>query len=330
MKTKLSSQDVDDLAASWAAKLDAGPLNADAQAQLDAWLADDLRHLGGFAKARAVLARADRAKALGPNFEPKMFLEPELEHGVGGGLSRRRLMLGSGIAASVLLTGSIAEFAKWIFNTRSYSTQIGETRVVALTDGSVVTLNTKSQIEVRYNNERRGIRLIQGEALFDVAKDKLRPFVVEAQGTTVRAVGTSFTVSILPQQPVKVMVREGIVELKRPQIPVAPAVRLPANNTATAPDDEPIRTAAIDPSEVNRAISWRIGRLSFEGQTLADAAATFQRYSDIRIEIDDPTIANQTVTGLFVSNDPVGFSKAVAVALGLRAEINDTSVRLIR
>jgi transmembrane sensor len=83
-------------------------------------------------------------------------------------------------------------------------------------------------------------------------------------------------------------------------------------------------------SEVTRELSWRVGRLTFEGETLEAAAATFARYSSIHIEIDDPTLAKETVTGVFVSNDPIGFSKAVALSLGLRAAVKDDAVKLSR
>ena len=79
------------------------------------------------------------------------------------------------------------------------------------------------------HHNRRGIDLIRGEALFDVTKDRKRPFVVTAGATQVRAVGTSFSVQLLPDQPVQVLVREGVVEIKRPDVPMAPPVRAAAS-----------------------------------------------------------------------------------------------------
>lgn len=323
MTTRLSSREVDDRAAAWAAKVDTGLLGPDEQAALDAWLDEDARHFGAFAKARAVLAHTDRARALGPEFDVAQF-------GAIQAPSRRRFMLTGSIAAGLAAMAVGAEVFSRLLGARKYTTRIGETQIVPLEDGSILTLNTHSQVEVNYTKDRRDIRLLRGEVLFDVAKNKQRPFVVEAAGTTVRAVGTSFTVSLLPDRPVQVLVREGIVEVKRPSVPVAPPVRLAANNRAVAPVDAPIQTAAVAPAEVTRALSWRVGRLAFEGESLRDAAAAFARYSDTHIEIDDPAIANQSVTGLFVSNDPVGFSKAVALSLGLHAEVSDNAVRLSR
>ncbi len=161
-----------------------------------------------------------------------------------------------------------------------------------------------------------------------MAKNKARPFIVEADGTSVRAVGTSFTVTLLPEQPVQVMVREGVVEVKRPDRVAVPAVRLVANTRAIAPKDAPIVAHKIASAEVMRALSWRVGRLAFEGETLAQAASIFARYSETKIVIDDPAIAAKTITGLYVSNDPVGFSQAVATSLDLHSELHGDEVHI--
>jgi len=329
--TRLKSREVDRLAAEWAAKLESGPLRPDEQAALDGWLGADIRHFGAFAKARAVLAFTDRAKAFGPEFDPASF-EPFMEKksSTASWLSRRQFAVAGAIAASVGAMFVAIPPAWRALRTISYETRIGETRIVPLDDGSVVTLNTDSKIEVGYTEERRGIILLRGEALFDVAKNKLRPFIVDAGGATVRAIGTSFSVTLLPNHPIQVLVREGEVELKRPEVPGDVPLRLMANNKAVARQDEPVETIPMAKFEVIRELSWRVGRLTFEGDTLEAAAATFARYSKIRIEIDDPMLAKETVTGVFVSNDPIGFSKAVALSLGLRAEVSDDRVKLLR
>jgi transmembrane sensor len=323
MTQRLSSPEVDDRAAVWAAKVDGGALAPAEKAALDAWLEADLRHFGAYAKAMAVLAHADKARALGGTFELS-----DVNAGNTQELSRRKFAFAGAIAAT--LVAGIGFEAWRLLQERSYETRLGETLVVPLDDGSVMTLNTDSKAVVRYTQERRDIQLVRGEALFDVAKNKKRPFIVEAAGTQVRAVGTSFTVSLLANRPVEVLVREGVVEINRPAVPVAPPVRLAANNSAVAPPDAPIRTAVLEKAQLARALSWREGRLAFEGETLEDAAAEFARYSDVHIEIADPEVAHMTVTGLFVSNDPVGFAKALALSLDLHATVHDNFVRLSR
>lgn len=317
MAPRLTSAEIDDLAASWAAKLDYRALSAEEESALNAWLDADPRHLGAYAKARAVALHSKRAAALGPSFNPKGFQAP----------SRRWFLMGAAAAAaSVVVSGTAA----WRLMRRdSFSTQIGETRIVPLEDGSVITLNTDSAVSVRFTRSHRDIRLLRGEALFDVAKDATRPFTVDANGTSVRAVGTSFTVSLLPDKPVEVLVREGVVEIGRPG-DSGPPVRASANTKAVVNRQTAVVPTSVDSATVAREIAWRIGRIAFEGETLAQAANEFARYSEIRIVIDDPGIGAKTVTGLFVSNDPIGFAKAAALSMGLRADVGENVVRLSR
>ena len=316
MNTRLSSEQVYDEAAYWAARVDAGALPAEDQAIFEQWLAADTRHYGAYAQACALLTPIKKPA-------PMRLVEPPPP-------PRRRFLIGGGIAAALLAAMGVRNYSKWFLGEDRYRTQIGEMKVIPLSDGSVVTLNTNSEIAVRYTASQRLIELVHGEALFDVAKNKLRPFIVQTGTALVRAVGTSFSVKVLPDQPVQVLVREGIVEVKRPGVPVAPVVLVAMNSRAIAPQDAPITAKPVETSEVGRELAWRVGRLAFHGETLAQAAAEFARYSDARIEIDDPDVANQKVTGLFVSTDPVGFANAVAVSFDLHTEISDSQIRITR
>lgn len=317
-----TASEIDATAADWAAMADRGLTPAE-DARLEAWLGEDVRHAGAYARARAVSVYSERAAALGPAYDPKRF-EPRKR-----AVSRREWLMGGGAIAAGL--GGAA----WVglsLNARGQEqvTHVGEMKVVPLADGSVVSLNTDSHIRVAFTGNRRAIHLDAGEALFDVVKDAARPFVVIAGDTEVTAVGTSFVVRRLAGLPVQVMVREGIVDVRQTSQAEAPVVRLPAMNRAEASEGGVIRRLAIAAPEIERAMAWREGRISFEGDTLAQAAAEFARYSDTRIVIEDPRIARETVTGLFQANDPVGFSKAVAVSFGLRAQISEKQVRLYR
>jgi transmembrane sensor len=316
MTTKLSPQEIDRQAALWAARRE--NLSPEEQGMFDAWLKADVRHLGAYAKAEAVLAHLQSASGAGEAF-----------HEAAAPVTRRRAMLAGSMAATVAVLGA-SGFVAWRFlGQQTYATRLGETQVIPLADGSVITLNTASEVQVHYTKDRRDIALVHGEALFDVAKDKARPFIVTAADTQVRAVGTSFNVKALPDQPVQVLVQEGIVEVKRPDVAVAAPVRVAANTKAIAPAGAPIATQAVTHTQVTRDLAWRVGRIAFDNETLAQAAAEFSRYSAIPIVLD-PTIQNETVTGLFVSNDPVGFARAAALSLDLHAEVGDSQVRLTR
>jgi transmembrane sensor len=319
--TRTSHQEIDRQAAEWAAKRDSRHLAPGEQAEFDSWLAADLRHLGAYAKAETVLAVLERAGAVGPDT-----LRPMRKD---GDLWARRAVLTGSVAASVAALAVGSRVAWRYLVSDGYTTRIGETRVIPLEDGSVITLNTNSRILVRYTEKRRNIYLLQGEALFEVAKNKTRPFVVLAGDTQVRAVGTSFTVKMLPEQPVQVLVQEGVVEVKRHNVGGAAPVRATANTLVMAPPDAPIATEMVTHSQLMRDLAWRVGRIAFDNKTLTDAADEFSRYSNTRIQID-PAIADQTITGLFVSNDPVGFARAVAISLNLRADVGEKEVRITR
>lgn len=310
-----TASEIDVSAADWVVRMDRGLSDAESR-DLDRWLEGDSRRLGAFARLRAVSAATERAAALGPGYAPADFAAPARP-------TRRGLLMRGGLAAGIAGLGVLG---LWQAQGRRFATQRGELRVVPLEDGSVVTLNTDSRLLVRYSETQRSLRLLKGEALFEVAKDVARPFVVEADGVQVRAVGTSFTVSRLPDRPVQVLVREGIVDVGRPAT-AAPSVRVAANHRvlAVAAAVEP---HAVNAAEISRELAWRDGRIAFEGETLAEAARSFERYSDIRIRLDDPAIARETITGLFQANDPVGFSQAVAAAFGWRADVDAHEVRI--
>jgi transmembrane sensor len=317
------SQEIDRQAAAWVVKTLDDHFDLSHQAALEGWLAADPRHLGAFARASAILARVDQTRAIGPDYE-------SLRHGSARRPSRRIFMEAGAIAASITVLG-IGVGAVWrALSEGTASTGIGETDVVPLADESIVTLNTNSKVVLRYTEAQRGIELVHGEALFDVAKDPRRPFIVRAGDTEVSAIGTSFVVRALPDQPVEVLVREGIVEVKRPKISVAAPVRVVANVRAVAPSNAPIVTSPVTHDDIARDLAWKDGKIAFDDESLADAAREFARYSKTPILIEDPEVATRTVTGLFMANDPAGFAKAVAISLGIHAEIGDRQVLLTR
>ncbi|MDQ1153423.1 FecR family protein [Brevundimonas sp. SORGH_AS_0993] len=307
-------------AADWAARADRGLTDAEA-AELAAWLEGDSRRAGAYMRMTAVLVgtETEDSNATGAAWARRT---------PASGLTRRQWLVGGGaIAASVVGAGV------WFGLDRQgrYVTRKGEKRVVALEDGSIVTLNTATRLEVRYSETQRLIRLADGEALFDVAKDAARPFIVRTGGVDVRAVGTSFTVTGGAGRPVKVLVREGVVEMVRPKAPTQLPMRLAANTRAVVADAaSPAVIAKVEPTEVNRELAWREGRLVFAGESLSAAAAQFVRYSDTRIVVSDPVLAGSGVAGVFDANDPVGFAQAVAGSLEARAEVREGQVLVTR
>jgi transmembrane sensor len=321
-----SAQQIDAEAAQWAARMDHGPLEPDQEKQFLAWLGEDRRCMGAYGRMRAIALTTERARALGPDFDPEAFEPPAPLLALP---RRRMLQLGGAIAATALI--GVAGTWEVLRHRGRFATGKGETKVVALKDGSVVTLNTASEIQVNYTETMRSVELVQGEALFDVAKNKTRPFVVSAGDTNVRAVGTSFTVRRLDAAPVQVLVREGVVEVSKPAIDAAP-VRVSANSMAVAQEDSDGIVAAkpIPPAQLHRQLAWQTGQIAFEGETLAQAAAEFARYSDTKIVIEDQALAREEIAGLFKATDPVGFAQTIALSLNAHVRIREGEVRLAR
>jgi transmembrane sensor len=321
MSAKTARQ-IDAEAADWAARLDRGPLPPEQEAAFHDWLHQDVRCMGAFGRMRALALTTERARALGPDFDPATFVPSPIP-------SRRAILQVGGAIAATALVG-VATTWEILRHRGRFSTGKGETKVVALKDGSVVTLNTASEILVNYSDQLRSVELIRGEALFDVAKNKARPFVVGAGDTNVRVVGTSFTVRHFDATPVQVLVREGIVEVFKPTGGAKP-IRISANTMAVAPlDDADIAARPVPVAQLHRAMAWREGQIAFEGETLAQAAAEFSRYSDTRIVIDDPALAREEIAGLFKATDPVGFAQTIAISLNAHAQIGEGEVRLTR
>jgi transmembrane sensor len=194
-----------------------------------------------------------------------------------------------------------------------YATGVGEQRTVKLTDGSTVVLNTNTKLRVDLSDERRIVRLLQGEALFNVAKDAARPFRVLSDRAIAQAVGTSFIVRRQEQQTV-VTVIEGQVavahsgqidEFKSAQIP-AHAVRVAAGVRADVAD-RAIKTALVEnPANVT---AWRSGRLIFEGATLAEVVAEFNRYNEVQIVLQDSRLSNERLSGVFDADQPQALAR---------------------
>lgn len=322
MSAKTAHQ-IDAEAADWAARIDHGPLTAGQERAFQAWLCEDVRCMGAFGRMRALALFSERAKALGPGFDPGDFASTLSQ-------SRRMLLRTGGAIAATLLVGTIAGWKLWRPGAR-FRTGKGEMKVVALKDGSVVTLNTDSEIVVNYSEKLRAVELVRGEALFDVAKNRAKPFVVAAGETSVRVVGTSFSVSRFDAAPIQVLVREGIVEVFKPLAAEVKPVRISANTIAVAPQDKAdIAARPVPMAQVHRAMAWQEGQIAFEGETLAQAAAEFSRYSDTRIIIDDPALAKEEIAGLFKATDPVGFAHTIAISLNAHARIEEGEVRLTR
>jgi transmembrane sensor len=315
-----TSRDIDQAASDWTARLDRGPLPAEGENALQAWLRGDPRRRGALLRARALSLMSESAQALGAGFDPVAFEAP----GRSIGLSRRQALTWTG---GVAATAALAALGVGVSAAGAViSTERGEIRLAPLKDGSTVLLNTQTRIRVRYSQGERRVTLLKGEAYFSVARDEKRPFVVEVDGRRLSTPQAGFRVRKLDTDPVDVLVNQGQVEVATSS---ASSVALRANTrlVLSGPAEHP---RAIAPEAVTRELAWRDGKLAFEGETLSQAAEAFARYSDTRIQIRDPALAREPVTGLFAANDPAGFGRAIARVFDARFEQDGDKVVLTR
>lgn len=303
---------IDAKAAEWVAREDRGPLSAEETSERDAWLETDRRHLGAYARMRAIMLHSERVYRGEAPVSAAARARP----------SRRRWIGRVAALAAVLALGLGMGFQAW--NAGVHSTRVGEIDRLALEDGSVITLNTDTRVRVSFDAHGRNIELLRGEAMFDVAKDKSRPFVVTAGETSVTAVGTSFMVRRAPDE-VGVLVREGIVAVRKDDD--APR-KLIANDRMLMPKQARVVVDRVDDAQVGRELAWREGMIAFNGETMEEVAREFARYSDIRIRIDDPVVARRRVVGLFSATDPIGFSRAVAQGLHFDVAVSEREVAI--
>lgn len=207
--------------------------------------------------------------------------------------------LAAGVAALAIGSGILM----WNIGAGTYTTPVGEQRNIELPDGSFVYLNTRSRIKVAYSTERRDIRLLEGEALFVVAREAARPFRVVADDTVIQAIGTQFNV-YRRENATTVSVLEGQVKIAHS------ADLLSAGDQANVAGNG--RVVKKHAKDIDNAVAWRQRRLVFQSDTLADIAAEFNRYNNKpRFRIEGESAAQMRFTGVFDAEAPESFVKVL-------------------
>jgi transmembrane sensor len=199
-------------------------------------------------------------------------------------------------------------------NAGEFATQIGQRSSITLADGSTVVLNTDSRLRVAFDPQVRRVQLVAGQAWFEVAKNQVRPFVVEAGDRMVTAHGTAFDVRLEDHDRIQVTLVEGRVSVEPlkgngagPNALTEHEDLLPGEQlivTATRP-------AAKHKADVTKATSWREGQIIFDDDTLGNAVAEVNRYSAKKIVLDDPRLASLRMSGVFIAGHSESFVETV-------------------
>ncbi len=317
-------------AAAWVLLQEERELNQEEQRRFADWLAEDEIHVRAYDDALWALDAAARHAG-----DPEMLALRSAALSVGGG--HRRMWRWAG-GLSVATAAAAAALVFWTVPHEQtspvgvpvrvaenaadptdsiYQTGIGQRSAIDLPDGSVATLDTDSAIRVSYSNRERGVYLLKGQALFEVAHGKPFPFQVYAKGQRITAVGTIFNVRIEGEK-VRVSMVEGTVKVR--SIPPAGGdkgqpfkeITLRAGESIVAAPALPL---VANPVSVREVATWKGGLLVFNDTPLSEAVAEINRYNTRPIAIADSAVGNYRVSGVFKSNDPEHFAQAMAEVL---------------
>jgi transmembrane sensor len=206
-----------------------------------------------------------------------------------------------------------------------------------LPDGSVLELNASSEITIHFTAAERRLHLVRGEAHFTVAKNRARPFWVEAGTVAVRAVGTEFNVSLRPDN-VDVLVTEGRVQVERGS-PLAAgqplqtvAVVSAGQETVVALQGGPDRpaVATVSAAAIREELAWQGPRLEFADTPLAEVVSQFNRYNAVQVELSDPVLGAQPVGGSFKAENVDAFVRLLTSGKDVVADRPDAGHIVLR
>lgn len=268
--------------------------------------------------------------------------------------ARQAVRLAAGVAVLGIALTVAYRFAPFGWKPGEFRTRVAEQRVIELDDHSHVALDAATRLRVKYSADARLIQLLEGQAQFTVAQDPQRPFKVQAGHRTVVALGTKFTVEYIDRTFNLAMLegRVAVIEDVRTGPPASKEVSSDAATIVAADERKAAQHAhpavleltAGEGLQVNRsgqseriahadlrtANAWREGKVIFNGESLAAAVARLNRYSRLRMEIEDPRLAAMRVSGVFDTGDTQAFIEAVEGSLPATADYSGSSIIRLR
>jgi transmembrane sensor len=311
-------------AADWVVRRDAGFSPAEARA-FQAWLEADPRHRAAWNRFDSAWSVLDRPRRSGGSDR----MVRELRAAI-----RRRRAVAAGVAgaAAVLLCAAFWQLRRPAEKppAAAPTVLVWQPTEKVLPDGSVVTLKPGAEIAVDFSGHFRRVALRRGEALFRVAKNARRPFVVEAGGLEVRAVGTEFSVDRRPGE-VGVLVTEGRVALDQavagangPALAPRTLAFVDAGNRATVRDGaatlETPLVVGTSPREVDQRLAWLGTQLEFSTTPLAEAVALLNQHNRLQFVIGDPALADVRLSGFIRADNAEEFAQFLEAGFQIRTE----------
>ncbi|HEY1109686.1 MAG TPA: FecR domain-containing protein [Opitutaceae bacterium] len=325
-----SADEIDLTAAEWLVAHDHG-LDAGQRKAFECWLEADPRHPVAYARLKDVWHQLDRVPAERVPL-PAAGRRPWFWVATA-------LAAAAAVALAVFLPGRFAP--KPATAARSVvqraATPVGGFERLDLPDGSIVRVNTASEVAVEYSATQRRVVLVRGEASFEVEKDAARPFIVRAGGVDVRAVGTAFSIREKGAS-IEVLVTEGRVRVDsatsgRSVLPKAmPATSdaadvpvLSAGQRATLSKpaaDVPVAASVMTvPADVSaRALAWHTRQLEFSDEPLANIVAEFNRYNTHQLRVEGADLGAQRFGGKFPADDFASLVRVLENNFNVQAE----------
>lgn len=319
-----------DEASEWFVELNDGEVDAQTRERFGQWLRRSPEHVHAFLNVSAAWSDADvlaRTRESIPELEEMAASEgavvrmPEREVRRLG-TYRRRWWKGMAIAAGIAGVSICAAALLWLqtMGYTSYAAEVGERRSIVLADGSTLDLNSRSRVRVRYTQASRSVELIEGQALFHVAKDAARPFVVSSAGTKVRAVGTAFDVYQKRDDTI-VTVVEGRVEVSEG----AAKQRASAGERVVAADDV---VAKPERADVPAATAWTQRKVVVDSMPLHEVIDELNRYRTRPLVLNDEHLRDYHISGEFSSTNATGFLQFLEHRFAVEIVETETQVRI--
>lgn len=331
---------VEKAASDWLARLDRG-LSPEEAERLAAWKAADPRHEAEFARL------ADAWQVLDTMGEV-----PEIRGAAAEMEERHARARRSWRGYSWAVAAAAAVAVAWTLSlsfgpakpertsgtidvARSYEIVPGVAQRMTLPDGTVIELNRDSKVEPVFSPDERRVRLVRGEAFFTVAKDPGRPFIVQTEHVSVRAVGTAFNVRMEPAS-VEVLVTEGKVRLDDPVnnesllvsaetmvagVPAGPPVLIAGQRVVVvAGAAQPVVPVAATPEDLHRAQEWQSMRFLFQRTPLAEVVDAFNRHNSCQLVLGDEALRLRRVSGAFRADNVDAFVRLLETGFEIGAE----------
>lgn len=316
-----------DEAARWAAHLRLGDLAPSERARLETWLSRP-------GAARALAETTDtlrRVEALADAPEMRRLRAAALHRRPADDRTSWRIAAAIGVVAVLWGVQALAPRRGDAERSRGgpaaaqavqrWSSPVGGRVTARLADGSYAELNTDSAIEVAYGPARREVRLLRGEVLFKVAKNRLRPFAVTAGDRTVTAVGTAFEVRLDPSR-MSVVLLEGKVAVEPARAGPLARLGLHPGRRMLKPGDRLVSSGTGDTVrevDLAQATSWREGRLILRDEPLAEAVRELNRYNVRKVVVAEPDVGALRVSGVFDVAEPDAFVAGATTLYPLQA-----------